>query len=133
MNKIKLLALDLDDTLLRSDLTISYRTRNAIKRTEAAGVTVVLASARVSSTLEHFSNLLGMHKLKGYIISNNGALVQESTTGNIIHEARIPSDIALIVCDLASSEGFSVQLYEDDIMYVSRKNEYTAYDQKLTG
>ena len=133
MSKIRLLALDLDDTLLRSDLTISYRTRNAIKRTESAGVRVVLASSRVPSALEHFVNLLGMHKFQGYIISNNGALVQESNTGKIIHETKIPPEIALVVCDLASSEGFPVQLYEDDILYVSRKNEYTAYDQKITG
>ena len=133
MSTIRLLALDLDDTLLRSDLTISYRTRNAIKRTESAGVTVVLASARVHSALEHFINLLGMNKFQGYIISNNGALVQESNTGNIVYETRIPPETALVVCDLASSEGFPVQLYEDDILYVSKANEYTAYDQRVTG
>jgi hydroxymethylpyrimidine pyrophosphatase-like HAD family hydrolase len=34
---------------------------------------------------------------------------------------------------LADAEGFAVQIYEDDIMYVSRSNEFTSYDQKLTG
>jgi len=133
MSSFRLLALDLDDTLLRSDLTISYRTRNTIKRTEAAGITVVLASGRAPAALEHYVHLLGMDKLKGYIISNNGALVQESNTGKIIHEARITPEIALQVCDIVDSEGFPVQLYEDDIMYVSRQNEYTAYDQRVTG
>jgi Cof subfamily protein (haloacid dehalogenase superfamily) len=123
----------LDDTLLRSDLTISYRTRNVIKKTESTGIIVALASARVQAALDRFVRHLGMHKRPGYIISNNGALVQESSTGKIVHEARIASETALIVCDLASAEGFPVQLYEDDIMYVSRHNEYTAYDQRITG
>jgi Cof subfamily protein (haloacid dehalogenase superfamily) len=83
--------------------------------------------------MEQFSRLLGMHKRPGYLISNNGALVQESHTGNIIHEVRIASEIALAACDLADAEGFPVQIYEDDIMYVSRPNEYTNYDQKITG
>ncbi|MDR2617543.1 MAG: Cof-type HAD-IIB family hydrolase [Treponema sp.] len=133
MRKIRLLALDLDDTLLRSDLSISYRTRNAIKRTETAGVTVVLASGRIPAAMERFSRLLGMHKRPGYVISNNGTLIQESHTGNVIHEVRIEPEIALAACDLAAAEGFAVQIYEDDIMYVSRQNEYTSYDQKLTG
>jgi Cof subfamily protein (haloacid dehalogenase superfamily) len=130
---LRILAMDLDDTLLRSDLTISYRTRNAIKRTEALGVTVVLASGRIPAIMEQFAKMLGLHKRPGYLVSNNGALILESQTGAVVHEARIEPQIALSVCDLAGAEGFAVQMYEDDIMYVSRQNEYSRYDQKLTG
>ena len=133
MNPVRLLALDLDDTLLRSDLTISYRTRNAIKRAESAGVTVVLASGRIPAAMEQFARLLGMHRRPGYLICNNGTMIQESHTGNIIHEVRLEAGTALIAFDLADAEGFPVQIYEDDIMYVSRRNEFTEYDQKLTG
>ena len=128
-----MLALDLDDTLLRSDLSISHRTRHAIKRTEAAGVTIVLASGRIPSTMEHFSRLLGLHKRPGYLVCNNGALIQESNTGAVVHEARIDKKTVLALCDLADAEGFPVQMYEDDIMYVSRQNEFSNLDQKTTG
>ena len=130
---LRLLALDMDDTLLRSDLSISYKTRNAIKRTEPLGVTVALASGRIPSAMERFSRLLGLHKRPAYLVSNNGALIQESNTGNIIYEARIESRLALTVCDLADAEGFPVQMYDNDVMYVSRRNEYSGYDQKVTG
>ena len=130
---LRLLALDMDDTLLRSDLSISYRTRNAIKRTEQAGVTVALASGRVPEAMEHFSRLLGLHKRPGYLVSNNGALIQESNTDTIVYESRLSPQTALAFCDLAESEGFPVQMYDDDIMYVSRQNEYSSYDQKVTG
>jgi Cof subfamily protein (haloacid dehalogenase superfamily) len=133
MKPVRLLALDLDDTLLRSDLTISYRTRNAIKRAEAAGVAVVLASGRIPAAMEQFVRFLGMYRRNGYLICNNGTLIQESRTGNILFEARIDTGAALIAFDLADAEGFPVQIYEDDIMYVSRRNEFTEYDQKLTG
>jgi Cof subfamily protein (haloacid dehalogenase superfamily) len=128
-----MLAIDLDDTLLRSDLTISFRTRNAIRRAEAAGVVVVLASGRVPRAMEYFARLLGLHKRPGYLICNNGTIIQESHTGTLIYETRIPPETALIAYDLAEAEGFPVQIYEDDIMYISRPNEFADYDQKLTG
>lgn len=128
-----MIAFDLDDTLLRSDLSISYRTRNAIKRAEAAGVVVVLASGRIPASMERFARLLGLHKRPGYLICNNGTLIQESNTGTVIYETAIPSKTALLAFDLASAEGFPVQLYEDDIMYVSKSNEFAGYDQKRSG
>jgi Cof subfamily protein (haloacid dehalogenase superfamily) len=133
MTAIRMLAIDLDDTLLRSDLTISFRTRNAIRRAEAAGVVVVLASGRIPRAMEHFARLLGLHKRPGYLICNNGTIIQESQTGDLIYEIKIPPKTALVAYDLAEAEGFPVQLYEDDIMYISRPNEFADYDQKLTG
>jgi len=131
--RLKMLALDLDDTLLKSDLSISYRVRNTIKQTEPCGVTVVLASSRIPEVMDKYSKLLGLHKRAGYLVCNNGALIMESNTANIVHEAKLERDIALAICDLADAEGFPVQLYEDDIMYVSRKNDYSSYDENMTG
>jgi Cof subfamily protein (haloacid dehalogenase superfamily) len=133
MTAIRILAIDLDDTLLRSDLSISFRTRNTIKRAEAAGVVVVLASGRIPAAMERFARLLGLHKRPGFLICNNGTMIQESHTGNLIADIQLPPATALTVYDLASAEGFSVQIYEDDIMYISRANEFADYDQKLTG
>ena len=133
MKPIRILALDLDDTLLRSDLSISHRTRHVIKLTEKTGVTVVLASSRIPEAMDHSSRLLGLNKRPGYLISNNGALIQESDTSNIVHEAKIDSALALKICDLADAEGFAMQLYQDDIMYVSRRSEYSNKEQRITG
>jgi hypothetical protein len=133
METIRILALDLDDTLLRSDLSISRRTRDAIKRTESTGLTIVLASSRIPEAMEHYSRLLGLHERPGYLISNNGALIQESHTGNIVYEAPLESHLALAICDLADAEGFAMQVFDNDIMYVSRKNAYSDLDHKLTG
>ncbi|MCL2192856.1 MAG: Cof-type HAD-IIB family hydrolase [Treponema sp.] len=133
MSTVRLLAVDLDDTLLRSDLTISYRTRSAIKKAEDAGVKVVLASGRVSAAMESFARMLGMHRRLGYLICNNGTVIQETLAGNIAYEIRMDSKSALAAFDLADAEDFPVQIYEGDVMYVSRHNEYTEYDKKLTG
>jgi Cof subfamily protein (haloacid dehalogenase superfamily) len=130
---VRMIVLDLDDTLLRSDLTISYRTRTAIKKAEAAGIYVVPASGRVYETMNTFVRFLGMHKRSGYLICSNGTTIVESKSATIIYEAYLPVEPALTAFNLLDAEGFAVQLYEGSILYVSRTNEFTEYDKKLTG
>jgi Cof subfamily protein (haloacid dehalogenase superfamily) len=130
---IRLLALDLDDTLLRSDLTVSFHTRNVLKRVENNGIAVVLASGRIPAAMDRFARQLGLNKRPGYLICNNGTIIQESHTGKVVFEAHLSPETALIAYDLANAEGFPVQIYEGSLMYISRKNEFADYDQKLTG
>jgi len=133
MGSIKLLAVDLDDTLLRSDLSISFRTRHVLRKAEAAGLTVVLASGRTPGALDRFVRLLGLKRRGGYLVCENGSLILESHTGKCLFQAVIPPKPALTAFDLAAAEGFSMQIYEDDVIYISRPNEFADYDQKLTG
>ncbi|AEJ20880.1 Cof-type HAD-IIB family hydrolase [Gracilinema caldarium] len=133
MHEIKLLALDLDDTLLREDLTISFHTKNVLKRVEAAGVIVMLASGRSPAAMDRYARDLGLHKRPGYLVCNNGTTILESHTGTVIKEFFLPMEAALAVYDLVDAEGFPVQIYDEGTIYVSRRNEYADIDQKLTG
>jgi len=133
MNTIKLLALDLDDTLLRRDLSISFHTRSVLKKAEAKGVTVVLASGRSPMAMDRYARELGMHKRPGYLVSNNGVTILESDTGNILQESTLPIDAALAVYDLVAAEGLPVSVYDGDTIYVSQRNEFADQDQKMTG
>ena len=128
-----MLALDLDDSLLRSDFSVSAYTRSIIKRVEEAGILVVLVSGRIPAAMDTISRLLGMHKRPGYLICNNGAIIQETQSSEIVYEVTIPSALAVLAFDLADAEGFPVQIYDNNIMYISRANEYSDYDQKITG
>jgi Cof subfamily protein (haloacid dehalogenase superfamily) len=133
MNSIRLLALDLDDTLLRSDLTISFHTRSMIKKAAGAGVVIVLASGRVMDALEPYVGQLGLHSRRGYLICGNGNEIRESDTGNLVFREQLSGPVAALVYRYADAEGFPVQVYDGDTIYVSRKNEYADYDQNITG
>jgi len=133
MKHTRIFAVDLDDTLLHSDLSISRRTKSAIDRVISVGVKVVLSSGRISQAMESFSRFLGLDEKPAYLVSDNGALIQESHTGNIVHKSQMDEQTALAVFDLADAEGFPVWMYEDGVMYLSRGSAYSDRDQRLTG
>lgn len=133
MNPIRMIALDLDDTLLRHDLTISRRTRSVLKKAESKGVVVVLASGRAPLAMERYAKELDLHKRPGYLVCNNGVTVLKSDTGEVVKQSLLPTDAALSVFDLVQAEGIPVQVYDGDTIYVSKRNEFADQDQKLTG
>ncbi|GMO49984.1 MAG: sugar-phosphatase [Termitinemataceae bacterium] len=133
MSNIKMIAVDLDDTLLRTDLSISWRTRRTIRSAQKAGIVVVIASGRVLNAMLQYIKQLNMQKYGSYIICGNGTTIHEAKNLTIIEQITIPDKIALAAFDLANAEGFAVQLYRNNKIYVSRSNEFSELDYKLTG
>ena len=73
--KIKLLALDLDGTVLRSNNTLSDKVKSAIESAYNCGITVVAASGRPFSSMP--KEILKMREFE-YYIDSNGAAVYDS-------------------------------------------------------
>jgi len=82
----RLLALDLDGTLLGPDGDVPPRTRAAIERLRAGGVHVVLASGRVPAGMLRLCQELG---LDDYQITMQGALIVSPLTGSVLAAWRL--------------------------------------------
>jgi Cof subfamily protein (haloacid dehalogenase superfamily) len=82
----KLVATDLDGTLLRTDGTISIRTQIALERAYAAGLIVVLVTARPPRRVVALADKFG---LRGVAICTNGALIYDLSRARVIRESRI--------------------------------------------
>ena len=74
----KLVAIDMDGTLLKEDKTISQRTKNAIQSAREKGVTVVLATGRPIEGVSRYLEELNMYSENDYVLSYNGALIQKT-------------------------------------------------------
>lgn len=83
-NMFKLIALDMDGTLLKSDKTISIDTHKAIQNAKAKGVKVVLATGRPVKGIQKYLQELDLLNNGDYAIAYNGAVVQNTNTGEII-------------------------------------------------
>lgn len=91
MASIRLIATDLDGTLLRADGEISARTRAAIAAAQTAGLIVVFVTARPPRDVMAIAEHLGV---TGIAVCSNGAIVQDLATGETHRHVRLCSDLA---------------------------------------
>jgi Cof subfamily protein (haloacid dehalogenase superfamily) len=120
-------AVDIDDTLVGPDGVISAANVAALARLVAEGTRVVLASGRSHANMLPFHRELGLPP--GPIISSQGAVVQESDTGEVRFERAIaPADVADVTRG-GRARGFAVQLYRPSGIHVETRTRWTEYDQ----
>jgi Cof subfamily protein (haloacid dehalogenase superfamily) len=91
MDHIRLVASDLDGTLLRPDETVSDRTRAALAAARAAGITVVLVSGRPPRGLGPIAERIGVG---GTAICANGAVVWDLDSGTLVDHTPLAADLA---------------------------------------
>ena len=88
----RLVATDLDGTLLRLDGTVSDRTRRTLRRVRDAGVDVALVSARAPQWLRPVAEDLDLDS--GYAVCSNGAVVYDFGRGGAVLHYTLSSDVA---------------------------------------
>jgi Cof subfamily protein (haloacid dehalogenase superfamily) len=87
----RLIAVDLDGTLLRSDGSISARTRAALRAAEADGLTVMSVTARPPRRVRQVAAATG---LRGVVICSNGALIYDLSADSVLREDRLSATVA---------------------------------------
>src|ERR1700690_3843592 len=85
--RYRLVAMDLDGTLLDEHKQISPRTRLALERAYAAGANIAVATGRSFALTRHF---VGDLPLRGPQISSNGAAIVDAGTGEQIYLQPLP-------------------------------------------
>lgn len=112
----RLVALDLDGTLLNEAGGISREDAVALARFARSGGIVVLASGRMTSNIRPFYDAMG---LDGPTIAYNGAMVRRSRqegSGMILH-APLPARYADALIDWTREEHLQLNYYLDEILY----------------
>jgi Cof subfamily protein (haloacid dehalogenase superfamily) len=125
----KLLALDLDDTLLNEKFRISPRNAEALKEAARQGIGVTLATGRMFRSSLPFARELNIGLP---LITYHGALIKESTgEGKVLSKWSVPRDLALELLHYGEGEGFHFNIYLDDKLYVGEENEHSRYYQSI--
>jgi Cof subfamily protein (haloacid dehalogenase superfamily) len=89
---LRLAAIDLDGTLLRSDGTISQRSRDAIRAVRDRGVVVVIVTARGPASVTGLAREAG---IEGSAVCSNGGLIVDLATGAIVRERLLETATAI--------------------------------------
>ncbi|GAA0733473.1 Cof-type HAD-IIB family hydrolase [Clostridium oceanicum] len=128
----KMIALDMDGTLLNNSKTISKENIKAVNEAKKKGIHVVLATGRSLKGVENYLNDLNLIDDKNFLVSFNGGMVQNTTSTRIIFKnyMKLKED----VCPLYE---LSKKLDLDLIAFTSNKcltpkiTEYSKVDAKL--
>lgn len=92
MIEYKAVAMDLDDTLLTSDLQISEETKQTLLQCQKDGMHVILASGRPIYAIEKYAKELELEKYGGYIVGFNGAAVRDCKAKRMIMQRNLPME-----------------------------------------
>lgn len=128
MEKYQLLAVDIDGTLIRSDQTISPRTRTALIRAQEQGTQVVITTGRPTFGAAPFADELRLADFGSHVISFNGSKIYNWATKECIHSVLLDKDIKPYVCDCTRRNGFQVIAYiGENVVAEDPNNEYVKF------
>ncbi len=91
MASFRLVATDLDGTLLRDDGTISAHTAAVLNAVQSSGIPVVFVTARPPRRVREIARSVGMG---GLAICSNGALIYDLVTEAVVQQTRLAATIA---------------------------------------
>lgn len=128
--QIKLIASDMDDTLLNKDCKISERNAAAIRKAVEAGIVVMIATGRMYVSARPYALSLG---LDVPLVTYNGALVKESKSGRVLHEHKMKIETAQEILDYCKEKGYYVQVYVGDKILIKEENEFSRMYTRISG
>lgn len=129
----KLIALDLDDTLLTKELQITPITVKALRDAAAKGIYIVPCSGRAENGILQFVRTLELAGTKEgrYVIAVNGSEIFDLHTRTTIYSRKVPFDVLEFVYDEALKRGLPCQVYNSTTTFANIDNEFTHIDAKL--
>ncbi|WP_028560449.1 Cof-type HAD-IIB family hydrolase [Paenibacillus pinihumi] len=125
----KLIAIDVDDTLLNDELQVTARTKQALQQAIEQGVTVTLATGRMYASAQNIARQI---ELNVPIITYQGSLVKTLLDGQVIYERYVPTEAAKKLYEYCEAKGLHLQLYVDDVLYVKEENDKIAGYSRLS-
>lgn len=111
---IDLVALDLDGTLLDEDLRYTERVAAALAAAQARGVHVTLATGRAVAAIRPLTQAL---QIQAPVIGYQGGIVVDPVTGDVLHRATMPDDVARAAIHQARVEDLDFSLFVNDTIY----------------
>ncbi|ADQ80243.1 Cof-like hydrolase [Paludibacter propionicigenes WB4] len=129
----KMLVLDLDDTLLRDDHSISSRNKKLLTEAQEKGVKVVLASGRPTQAMLQYAEELQLASFDSYLISFNGAVVTSMKNNEILFQKNLTRDEIHSLYDFSITNNVHIITYSNKGIVSETDSEYIDVELNLTG
>ncbi len=115
----KLIAIDLDGTLLNSYGQVSEKNKEALIKAKNSGAEIVLASGRSTTSVRNIASDLGVCK---YIICGNGSLIYDLSKDEIIYDKFIDKKKVLQIIQICEENSIYYNVYTEDMVIAKSLN-----------
>lgn len=129
---IKLIAIDLDGTLLSSNGSVSHDNIMALKEARNKGVSIVLCTGRPYFAMEHLCDEIDLKSDEDYIITFNGGQVQKAATGEVIKAFTLSLDELTEWTQLARQLRVPLNIIDDSFVYYTQDSHQTIQSEYLS-
>ncbi|RHW37991.1 HAD family phosphatase [Neobacillus notoginsengisoli] len=110
---VKLIAIDLDGTLLNEESQISKGNLEAIKHAQANGIEVVIATGRAQFDVQTIFNKTGLNT---WIIGTNGATIHQPN-GELFHSVLINRQDAIHILNWLEEEEYYYEIFTNHAIF----------------
>ena len=130
----KLIALDIDGTLVNDEKKITERTKSAIKAARERGVTVVLATGRPIDGIIRYLEELDMLGENDYVLSYNGGLVLKTKSREVVSKTVLTGADLHYLHNLSKELGVNIHAFSEVHGLITPKNsKYTEVEANING
>lgn len=127
--RYKLIAADMDGTLLNDSGEITPKTVAAIKEAVSRGVVFTISTGRPIQGVDKYNVLLN---LNAPIITYNGAMIVRSDTREVLFSKTLLCDDALRILNIGNEMGVTMCVWADNKLYCNVRNEKVDAYKKLS-
>ncbi len=129
---IRMIAIDLDGTLLHDDMTISAYSRSVIRRALAGGFKIVVATGRMWDSAKIKVDLLDLGNVP--VICYTGSWIMMSETGEPVLQQGLDPELASRILYFVKEKGWGTTIFMDDQIYMEKPDgteiKYQKYRSK---
>lgn len=126
-----MLVLDMDDTLLTDDHTISNENKVMLAKAQELGVYVILASGRPTPAMLAYAIELQLDN--SYMISYNGAVITDLKEDKVIFEQTLTQEQIHELYDYSLKSNTHIITYVDGKIVSETDSEYIEIEKNITG
>ena len=123
----KLIAIDLDGTMLNKYGIITQNTKDIIKKVQEKGIEVIIASGRTINSVKNFSKEINS---ENYFISGNGAITYDIKNDKILYENVLSKNKAQQVIKICEENSIYYSVYTENGIITKNLNYNTLYYYK---
>ena len=107
---LKLVAIDLDGTMLNQYGIVTQKTKNSIKKAQENGIEIMIASGRPIDSVKTISKEIGS---ENYFISGNGSIIYYIKKDEIIYENVLKKQKALEIIKICEENSIFYNVYTE--------------------